>query len=169
MCLKCFPFVFTLPNPFVTENLTNSSHFAIMSVIKRECIPSFLVLLQGQAWVYVVSVPSCDQTHTGGPPGVAAQALENWLWPFTPLTPSHTSFPLPCHLIFTHISFPIEAAEGSWQMLGRRNHNSCRSATYANMFTHEGILCKENLPHANSLHVCHVAPVSHSLKHEIMG
>lgn len=54
-------------------------------------------------------------------------------------------------------------------MQRKRNHNSCRSVTYANMFTHEGILSNENLPHGNALHVCHVALVSRSFEHEIMG
>lgn len=35
--LKIFPFVFTQPNPCITDKLTNSSHFTVMSVIKREC------------------------------------------------------------------------------------------------------------------------------------
>lgn len=35
--LKMFPFVFTQPNLCITNNLTNSSHFTILSVIEREC------------------------------------------------------------------------------------------------------------------------------------
>lgn len=132
-------------------------------------MPFLSVLFQGQAWVYVVSVPSCSQAGTSGPLGLEPEHLGTGCGLLAPLLPSLPSLPLPCHLIFRHKSLPIEPTEGSWQMLRRRNHNSCRSVTYANMFTHEGILSKENLPHANSLHVCHVAPVSRRFKHEITG
>lgn len=37
------------------------------------------------------------------------------------------------------------------------------------MFTHEGILRKKNLPHGNSLHVCHVALGPLNFKYEIIG
>lgn len=136
-------------------------------------MPSLLVLFQGQAWVCVVLVPSCGQAGAGRASGGWSPSTRDLVVAFyppaTPLTPFHPSLPLPCHLIFTHISLPIEPAEGSWQMPKKRSHNSCRSATYANMFTHEGILSKENLPHGNSSHVCRVAPASRSFKHEIMG
>lgn len=82
---------------------------------------------------------------------------------------SRRTLPLLCHPISTHISPPIEAAGGSWQPPRRSDHNSCRSATYANMFTHDGILSKENLPHGNSLHVCRVPLVSRSFKYETAG
>lgn len=127
------------------------SHFKV----KRECM-----LSQSPAVVRLALV------------GLRGRSPSTWelvvaFYPPSSLSPLHSS--LPSHLIFRHKSLPIEPAEGSWHMPRRRNHYSCRSVTYANMFTHEGILSKENLPHANPLHVCHVAPVSRSLMQEITG
>lgn len=138
-------------------------NFTIMSVIKAECIHAgFLTLISRSSLcgvcvcvsVYCISVSSCG------------------LWG---LRPKHLGTrcgllpPPPCQMIFTHISLAVEPADGSWQMPSKRNHNSCRWATYANMFTHEGILSKKNLPHGNSSHVCHMALVSRSFKYEITG
>lgn len=90
----------------------------------------------------------------GMPLGIAARALMNWLWPFTPTFSSLTPPSLFCHLIFTHISLPIEVAEDNWQMPMKRRHNSCCLAAYANMFTYEGILSTENVPRGDASHVC---------------
>lgn len=60
-----------------------------MSVIRRECthaVPTSLIS-RSSVCVCMVWVPSCGQAGAGGPPGVAAQALGNWLWPFTSPTP----------------------------------------------------------------------------------
>lgn len=127
---------------------------------------SLLVSFQGQACMCCLS----PQPWSGGRwQASGGRSLGSWelVVTFYPPSFSHQSFPLPCHLIFTHISLPIEPAEGSWEL--PRKRNSCLWATYANMFTHEGILSKENLPHGNSLHVCRVALVSCSFKYEITG
>lgn len=78
-----------------TDNLANSSHFTIMSVIKRKCTHAVPPSLSSRSnvCVCVFSAPSCGQAGAGGSPGVAAEALGNWLWPFTPLLPSHPSSP----------------------------------------------------------------------------
>lgn len=127
----------------LTTSLIHHILLSCQSSSENADMQSPSVLFQGQACVYVVLVPSCGQAGTGGPTWVTARALGNWLWPFTPFPPYHPSLP-------SHISLPIAPAEGSWQMPRKRNHNSCRSVTYANMFTHEGIRSKENLPHCNS-------------------
>lgn len=124
----------------LTTSLIHHILLSCQSSRENAHMQSLLVLFQGQA---SVSVPSCGQAGNGGPTWVTAQALGNSLWPFT-------LFPLLYPSLPSHISLPIEPAEGSWQMPKKRNHNSCRSATYANMFTHEGIRSKENLPHCNS-------------------
>lgn len=110
---------------------------SIMKSVHTCCLPVSHVKVKG-AYMCAVSVPSCGQATTSRPfflggGSVAAQLLGLWCAPFPP------SRPLPCHLIFTHISLPIQAAEGSWEIRRRRNHNSCRLATYSKMFTHWGV------------------------------
>lgn len=141
-----------------------------MSVIKIECTHAVPLSLISRSSVCVCSLgPQLWSGRRWRASG--GRSLSTWelVVAFYPPSFSLQSLPLPCHLILTHISLPIEPAEGSWQLPRKRNHNSCRSATYANMFTHEGILSKENLPHGNSLHVCRVALVSCSFKYEIRG
>lgn len=137
------------------DNLTNVALITVMSVIRRERTHAVFLSLISRSSPGVVLVPSCGQAGAVGASQGSQPKHMGTGWGL--LTPFPAP-PLPRHLISSHISLPIESAEGSWQMPRKRDHNSCRSATYANMFTHEGILSKENLPHGNSLHVCHVAP-----------
>lgn len=144
-----------------TTTLTNSSHFTFMSVIRRACthaVPRRLISRSRAC--------SCRHRHASGDFSPSTYELVVAFYPH--LQQSHPSLPLFCHLIFTHISLPIEVAEDNWQMLMKRHHNSCCLAAYANMFTYEGILSTENVPHGDASHVCCQAPASETLKHEIM-
>lgn len=152
----------------LTDNLANSSHFTIMSVIKKKThTPSLQVSVQGQMCVCLLSPQlwsgrrwwvSGGRKHLGTGCGL--------LPPFHPLAPP---FPFPATWSSHIYHSQLKQQKAAGKCLRKRNHNSCRSATYANMFTHEGILSKENLLHGNALNVCRVAPVYSSFKHEIMG
>lgn len=135
-----------------------------MLVIKTHVL-AFVLSFQGRVCVCVCSSQSPAVVFGGCSP--SSWELDVAFYPTSISYPRIP--PLPCQMIFTHVSLAIEPAQGSWQMPTKRNHNSCCWATYANMFTHEGILSKKNVPHGNSLHVCRVALVSHNFKYEITG
>lgn len=98
---------------------------------------------------------SCGRASKG-------RSLRTWE-PTVPFRPPA----LLCHLIFAHISYPIEPPECSRQMPSK-SHNSYRSVTYTNMFTHEDILPCGIATVRTSLHVPGVSPVRLGFTTEIM-
>lgn len=133
--------------------LTNSALFTIMSVIETECThavsPS--ASFQGRACVLccgtaaVVVRQSLDGLH-----GLHLECLgtRHDLLSSCVLPPILFLLPPDLH---SYITSQLKQHKAVSRQLPRtRNSNSCRSATYANMFTHGGILSKENLPQSNS-------------------